>query len=73
MTEEVNFQSLNVKISEIVKRYPIEEQRNIYKYLSQLDDINIKAYNIAFEHLGTSFNIVRSNGYKKWLAYNKST
>lgn len=70
MAEEVNFDSLNIKISELVKRYPIEQQKNIIKYLSELDEINIKAYNIAFDHLGTSFNIARSNGYKEWLAHN---
>jgi hypothetical protein len=73
MTEQVNFDSLNMKISEIIKRYPIEEQKNIFNYLSQLDEINIKAYDIAFDHLGTSFNIARSNGYKEWLAHNNST
>lgn len=73
MTEQVNFDALNMKISEIIKRYPIEEQKNIFKYLTQLDEINIKAYDIAFDHLGTSFNIARSNGYKEWLAHNKST
>ena len=72
MTEQVNFDSLNMKISEIIKRYPIEEQKNIFKYLSQLDEINIKAYDIAFDHLGTSFNIARSNGFKEWLANKKS-
>lgn len=69
MTEEVNFDSLNIKISEIIKRYPIEQQKNLFEYLTQLDEINIKAYNIAFDHLGTSFNIARTNGYKEWLAH----
>lgn len=69
MTEEVNFDSLNIKISEIIKVYPIEQQKNLFEYLSQLDEINIKAYNIAFDHLGTSFNIARTNGYKEWLAH----
>lgn len=69
MTEEVNFDSLNIKISEIIKAYPIEQQKNLFEYLSQLDEINIKAYNIAFDHLGTSFNIARTNGYKEWFAH----
>lgn len=66
MTEEVNFDSLNIKISKLVKTYPIENQREIYEYLSSLNEINMKAYQIAYDHLGTSFNIVKSNGFKKW-------
>ncbi len=68
MTEEVNFDSLNISYSPNIKTYSIEKQQKIFAYLSQLNDINRKAYNIAFEHLGTSFNIDRSNGFKEWLS-----
>jgi len=68
MSEELNFESLNMKISELIKRYPFEQQREIFEYLSILDDTNKKAYDIAHEHLGTSFSITRSNGFKKWLS-----
>jgi hypothetical protein len=68
MAEEVNLHSLNMKISELIKTYPIELQKNIFEYLSQMDDHNRKAYDIAFCHLGTSFNIARSNGFKEWLS-----
>jgi hypothetical protein len=37
------------------------------QYLAQLDDIQRKAYEIAKSHLGTSFNIRRSNGFIEWL------
>jgi hypothetical protein len=72
MTEEVNFDSLNMKISEIIKRYPIEQQREIFEYLNEMDEHNRKAYDIAYNHLGTSFNIARSNGFKEWLSHKKS-
>lgn len=72
MTEEVNFDSLNMKISEIIKRYPIEQQREILEYLSEMDEHNRKAYDIAYSHLGTSFNIARSNGFKEWQYHKKS-
>jgi hypothetical protein len=45
-------------------------QFNITDYLDQLNPIEVKAYKIAKEHLGTSFNIVRSNGYNNWLKAN---
>ena len=36
-------------------------------YLTQLTPQEIKAHNIAKSHLGTSFDILRSNGYKVWM------
>ena len=66
MTEEIDFESLNMKIPELIKSYPIEKQREIFQYLSELDDLNKKAYEIAADHLGSSFNIYRSNGFKEW-------
>ena len=66
MTEEVNFEKLNLPISDYLKTYSLDEQREIFQYLSEMDDINKKAYNIAYNHLESSFNIERSNGFKKW-------
>jgi hypothetical protein len=72
MSEEVNFDSLNLNISPFIKGYPIELQREIFEYLSELDDIHRKGYQIAYDHLGTSFNIARSNGFKMWQAKKSS-
>jgi hypothetical protein len=66
MSEQVDFEPLNMKIPELVKTYPIEKQREIFQYLSELDELNKKAYEIAADHLGSSFNIFRSNGFKEW-------
>jgi hypothetical protein len=66
MPEQVDFEPLNMKIPELVKTYPIEKQREIFQYLSELDELNKKAYEIAADHLGSSFNIYRSNGFKEW-------
>jgi len=71
MSEEVNFESLKLNIPPIVKEHPIELQKEIYEYLNGLDNIQKKAYQIAYDHLGTSFNVARSNGFKAWKA-NKS-
>jgi hypothetical protein len=75
MTEEqqVDFECLNMKYSDTIKTYSIEKQREIFEYLSRLDEHNRKAYDIAYCHLGTSFNIARSNGFKAWLASKKQT
>jgi len=49
-----------------------QEQQEINKYISQLDDIQKQAFEIAKEHLGTSFNIAKSNGFKEWKKNNVS-
>ena len=36
------------------------------EYIKQLSDHEKKAYEIAMNHLGTSFNIYRSNGFIEW-------
>jgi hypothetical protein len=68
MAEQIDFTSLNMKISDLLKTYPMEQQKNIFEYLSGMDDQQRKAYDIAYCHLGTSFNIARSNGFKEWLS-----
>jgi hypothetical protein len=50
--------------------YDEETKQKISLYLSQLTSIQQKAYLIAIEHLGSSFNIVKSNGYIDWLKNN---
>ena len=41
------------------------------KYIAQLDDVQRKAMEIAKSHLGTSFNIKRSNGFIEWMKKQK--
>jgi hypothetical protein len=72
MSTTPNFSSLNVKISDNVKAYSPEKQQEIFQYLSEMDEINRQAYNIAFNHLESSFDILRSNGFKEWKNSKKS-
>ena len=44
-----------------------EEKQKMEEYISQLTEVEKIAYEIAKEHLGSSFNIQRSNGFKEWL------
>ena len=39
----------------------------IIAYINQLTETEKQAYMIAYQHLGTSFNILNSNGYKEWI------
>jgi hypothetical protein len=45
----------------------MEKEDIIEEYISQLTEVEKLAYDIAKEHLGSSFNIKRSNGFKEWL------
>ena len=47
----------------------IEDQTDplLKEYLSTLSEKEYKAYKIAESHLGTSFDLIKSNGYLKWL------
>ena len=63
----IDFNSLNIPLPDTVKQYPLEKRREIYDYLSDLDEFDKKAYIIAYNHLGSSFNIYKSNGFKEWL------
>jgi hypothetical protein len=66
-----NFNLLNIHIPDI-HSHSIETQHNIFNYLNQLTPQQKKACIIAINHLETSFNIIKSNGYVKWYnAQNK--
>lgn len=71
MSEEVNFDSLNLPIPDIIKTYSIEKKREIFEYLNDMSDIEKEGYKIAFNHLESSFDICRSNGFKDWKAKTK--
>jgi hypothetical protein len=43
-----------------------ELKKQLYNYLHSLDEKDKIALAIAKEHLGTSFNIERSNGFAEW-------
>ena len=63
---DFDFTVLNLPISDNVQKYSQEKQKEIYYYLSEMDEIHKKAYIIAFNHLGSSFDVCRSNGFKEW-------
>ena len=65
------FALLNLPIPDTVAAYSEELQREIYEYLSQMDESHKKAYCIAYQHLGSSFHITRSNGFKEWKCKEK--
>ena len=61
-----DFKSLNLKVPASVLAMSIERQTEVFEYLKQLDKMQRESYSIAIEHLDTSFNIHKSNGFKEW-------
>ena len=53
----------NIKI----KYYITNMDKLIEEYLKTLSEKELKAYNIAKDHLQSSFNIKKSNGYLEWV------
>lgn len=64
---EYDFEEIGIPVPPLFNNYDEETKTNIYEYLSKLDEHSRHIYKIAHQHLETSFNIVKSNGYLKWL------
>jgi len=71
MTETIDFSQLHLTIPKEVYSVSREKQQEIFEYLKNMDENDKKAYLIALEHLGSSFNIYRSNGFNDWKQTNK--
>lgn len=71
MQEEINFDSLNLPIPESIKTYSNEKKREIFDYLNNMTDMEKVGYKIAFNHLESSFDIYRSNGFKQYKGKSK--
>jgi hypothetical protein len=52
--------------------YDQQLKDDIIQYIKQLTPIEKKAYSIGKQHLGSSFNVVKSNGFINWKK-NKKT
>ena len=63
---KIEFEILNLPISDLVLNLPYKQKLEIFEYLKELDEHKRKSYLIAYDHLGTSFNVYKSNGYKEW-------
>ena len=64
--QKVDFKKFNLPIPESLYQLPLEKQEEMVQYFEQMDDLQKKAYQIAYQHLGTSFHILKSNGFKEW-------
>jgi len=62
----VKFLEFGLPIPDSVFKLPIETQNDIYQYFIQMEHLQKKAYLIAMNHLKTSFDIYKSNGFIEW-------
>ena len=56
--------------------FPTEEYNEclaerLHEYLTQLNDTQLKAYRTAKRHLGSSFDLAKSNGFVGWMKARK--
>jgi hypothetical protein len=62
----MDFTELKLPIPDVVYTKSPEVQKSIHDYLSEMNDLQKTAYLLAYGHLGSSFNILKSNGYAEW-------
>ena len=62
---------LGLELPNQFKNYDETTQSLVINYLKHLDPIERKAYTIGKEHLGSSFNVIKSNGFIDWKKNNK--
>lgn len=62
---------LGLELPNNFENYSLETQELVVKYLKELGSIEKKAYTIGKAHLGSSFNLIKSNGFVDWKKNNK--
>lgn len=65
-TQQLN-NNQHLQLPDKFELYSEYNQSLIIEYLNQLTTIEIRAYGIAMNHLGSSFNLLKSNGFCDWL------
>ncbi len=72
---QMNFQEIETELGlELPNNFQNntqEMQELIINYLKHLGTIERQAYTIGKRHLGTSFNVIKSNGFLYWKKNNK--
>ena len=57
---------LGLELPNNFENYDETCKKDIINYLKQLDTIERQAYTIGKQHLGSSFNVIKSNGFIEW-------
>lgn len=61
---------IGLELPNSFEKYDIPTKESIINYLKYLNPIEKQAYTIGKTHLGSSFNVLKSNGYIDWKKNN---
>lgn len=61
---------LGLELPNSFEKYDEVIKESLIKYLKHLNPIEKQAYTIGKQHLGSSFNVLKSNGYVNWKKNN---
>jgi hypothetical protein len=67
---EVSKENNLLKYNFNIEKYDKNKRVLVIKYINSLSDLECKAMKIAEDHLETSFHIMKSIGFQKWLKNN---
>ncbi len=62
---------LGLELPNNFENYDPKTQELIVNYIKHLDTIERQSYTIGKKHLGSSFNVIKSNGFVDWKKNNK--
>ena len=71
MNRQVIETEIGLELPVTFEKYSLENQELVINYLKYLNIIERQAYSIGKSHLGTSFNVLKSNGFIDWIKNNK--
>lgn len=61
---------IGLELPNSFEKYDDTTKESLINYLKHLDVIERQAYTIGKAHLGSSFNVLKSNGYIDWKKKN---
>ena len=61
---------IGLELPNSFEKYDDITKESVIKYLKHLNPIEKQAYTIGKAHLGSSFNVLKSNGYSEWKKHN---
>lgn len=71
MNRQLIESDIGLELPNNFENYDALIQVQIINYLKHLDPIERQAYTIGKKHLGSSFNLIKSNGFIDWRKNNK--
>lgn len=64
---ENNMENISLFLNSITENMTSDQKQKSFDYFNQLSPIQLKALCIAKEHLGSSFHLLKSNGFIKFI------